>query len=261
VQDEAEVVSQLIGAEAARLGLGRYQGTYLPSIPSTTRMQAGWTITAVLAALGVLGLAVSSAALAVIGLSFAVIFAYRLTRVSVISSAKRGQQLQLFELGLVCADREGHLHVLRWDNTSVLQKIVRHTRNGVYTHTTYAYTLTDPDGQRLVLRGGLTRPEEWGAAIQHAVTQAQLPGAVSSLQRGGTLNFGDISMNLESVSARGKTAAWSEVQEIRVKDGLVSLRTAGKWRALSTTPVSAIPNFFVFHALAEECRRSASPTD
>jgi hypothetical protein len=151
--------------------------------------------------------------------------------------------------------------VLRWDNTSVLQSIVRHTRNGVYTHTTYAYTLTDPDGQRLVLRGGFTRPEEWGAAIQHAVTQAQLPGAVSSLRRGGTLNFGDISMNLESVSARGRTAAWSEVQEIRVRDGLVSLRTAGKWRALSTTPVSAIPNFFVFHALAEECRRSASPTD
>ncbi|MEV5703522.1 DUF6585 family protein [Actinoallomurus sp. NPDC052274] len=90
------------------------------------------------------------------------------------------------------------------------------------------------------------------------MTDAQLPGAVAAVQAGQTLTFGDISISREAVWASGKTVPWVQIQEIKVKDGRVSLRVHGKWLSLTTTMVRSIPNFFVFYALAERLRLSAA---
>ncbi|MBL1119780.1 hypothetical protein JK364_46870 [Streptomyces sp. 110] len=178
----------------------------------------------------------------------------------------QGRELHFYENGLVNVGvgNKGPA-AIRWDEASVLQDIVRHTRNGALTHTTYLYTLTAPDGTHTKISGiiggigGMERPEEWGRAIQQLVTTAQVPRSTVALDRGETLSFGDIRVSRDGIAAKGNSVAWSQLQEIRVKDGYVSLRVAGKWRALTTTAVASIPNYFVFLALAERMRAAGRP--
>ncbi|BBA98827.1 hypothetical protein RVR_5172 [Actinacidiphila reveromycinica] len=182
----------------------------------------------------------------------------------------RGGELHFYEHGLVNvgAGRAGPAAV-RWDEASVLQDVVRHTRHGSVTRTTYLYTLSAPDGTRTEISGvagvagvaggsgGTERPQEWGRAIQDQVIAAQLPGCTAALQRGETLAFGDVKVSWDGIVATGEPVAWSRLQEIRVKDGLVHLRVGGKWRALTGTAVARIPNHCVFLALAERMRAAA----
>lgn len=184
-----------------------------------------------------------------------------------ISRKNQGLQLDLYDHGLTAA-LKGRVHAVRYDNTAVLQNTVRHT--GVAGHTDYRYTLTDIDGQRVVLHGRSDRvaqkgrfvnAKEWGTAIQRAVTDAQLPQSIARLNAGESLDFGKVWMSLDAVGAGRDTAEWSQIDEIRVIDGYVKIKVAGKWRSLGNTAVtavavSAIPNFFVFLALADHLRQT-----
>ncbi len=192
------------------------------------------------------------------------IVALSIVRKHGVQERMQGRELQLYSHGLVNVGvGNGAPAAIRWDEASVLQDIVRHTRNGVASHTTYLYTLTAPDGTHTKVSGitggigGMGRPEEWGKAIQEHVTTAQLPRCTVALHHGETLAFGDITVSRDGIAAKGDSVAWSQLQEIRVKDGCVSLRVAGRWRALTTTAVARIPNFFVFLALAERMRAAA----
>ncbi|MFJ8858151.1 DUF6585 family protein [Streptomyces sp. NPDC102451] len=188
-------------------------------------------------------------------------------------TSKRNQsfQLDLYEHGLTAA-LKNRVHAVRYDGTSVLQNSVRHT--GVAGYTEYEYTLTDIEGQQVVLRGrsdGVAQkgrfphPKEWGDTIQQAVTEAQLPKAIARLKAGESLDFGRLWLTLDAVGSARDTAKWSQIQEIRVFDGFVKIKIAGQWRSLGNTAVtsitvSGIPNFFVFLALAERLRQSGSGT-
>ncbi|MCO6003375.1 hypothetical protein NE236_00085 [Actinoallomurus purpureus] len=255
---DAQDVSARIGEAVRGERLGGHRATYPAVLVSTTGLRVGGVVAAVAAVLALIGLATGVIVLVVLGAIFAVVLGYRIVRLALLNRQKEGQQLHFFEHGLVCVGVGGRITVRRWDSTTVFQNTVRHYRNGAYTGTTYSYRLIGPAGDTLGLAGGFERPAEWGQAIQQAVTDAQLPGAAATIQAGGTLTFGDISINRETVGASGKSVPWSQIQEIRVKDGLVSLRVQGRWLSLTTTMVRSIPNFFVFYALAERLRLSAA---
>lgn len=252
---------EAINEAAQREGLGGYRATYPAVLVSSTRLRVGGAVAAVAAVLALIGLATGNIFLVILGLIFAAVFGFQFGRLALLNRQKEGQQLLFFEQGLVCVGVGGQVFVRRWDSTTVYQNTVRHYRNGAYVRTSYSYRLIDPAGQTLGLAGGFHRPEEWGQAIQQAVTDAQLPRAVAAIQSGGSLSFGDISLNRETVWASGKSVPWTRIQEIKVKDGRVSLRVEGKWLALTTTMVRSIPNFFVFYALAERLRLSAAGTN
>ncbi|MGW0311215.1 DUF6585 family protein [Streptomyces flavidovirens] len=170
---------------------------------------------------------------------------------------RRYAQLQIFDQGLVVVDADGRPTACRWDALSVRQKVVDHYHYGVPQGRSHAYTLKGPDGETLLHPGGIPYPEHWGPAIQDAVTEAQLPIALAAVRRGETVSFGDISVNRDAVTAYGRSVTWDRIRQISVEAGTVSLNVAGKWLPLTSTKVSSIPNFFVFHALAEHLRRSA----
>ncbi|MFB9832732.1 DUF6585 family protein [Actinoallomurus acaciae] len=249
---------EAINEAARRERLGGHRATYPAVLVSSTRLRVGGAVAAVGAVLALIGLATGNIALVILGLIFAVIFGFQFGRLALLNRQKEGQQLLFFDEGLVCVGVGGQIFVRRWDSTTVYQNTVRHYRNGAYVRTSYSYRLIDATGQTLGLAGGFHRPEEWGQAIQQAVTDAQLPRAVTAILGGESLSFGDISLNRETVWASGKSVPWTRVQEIKVKDGRVSLRVEGKWLALTTTMVRSIPNFFVFYALAERLRLSAT---
>ncbi|GLY79758.1 DUF6585 family protein [Actinoallomurus iriomotensis] len=258
---EAEDVSARISEAAHRARLGGHRATYPATLMPKGRLTVGGVVAGVALVLALIGLATGVVFLTILGLIFAVVFGFQFGRIALLNQKKEGQRLLLFEHGLVCVGVGGRIHVRRWDSTTVYQNTVRHYRNGGYVRTTYSYRLIDPAGETLGLAGGFHRPEEWGKAIQQAVTDAQLPRAVATIQSGGTLSFGDISLNRETVSASGKSVPWRRIQEIKVKDGQVSLRVEGKWLSLTRTMVRSIPNFFVFYALAERLRLSAARTN
>ncbi|WP_435172561.1 DUF6585 family protein [Actinacidiphila sp. bgisy145] len=181
-----------------------------------------------------------------------------------VAQRMQGRELHFYEHGLVNVGVGNEPPAaIRWDEASVLQDIVRHTRNGSTSHTTYLYTLSAPDGTHTKISGivggigGMERPQEWGQALQKQVTAAQLPRYTRALERGEALTFGDITVSWDGITSHRNAVGWAQLQEIRVKDGYVSLRVAGKWRSLSTTAVAAIPNCFVFLALAERMRAAA----
>lgn len=255
---EAVDMSAMIGSAAQQAGLGGHRAAYPATMFPESRLKVGAAVTGVAVLLVLIGLATGTILLWAFAGIFAVVFGVRVARVALLNRQKRGQQLHLYEQGLVCVGRNGQITVRRWDSSAVYQNIVRHYRNGAYTHTSYHYRLVDPAGHEIALAGGFARPTEWGQAIQQAVTDAQFPHAMATVRAGGAVRFGDITLALHTVSASGKTVPWSQIQEIKVKDGRVSLRVEGRWLSLTTTMVRSIPNFFVFHALAERLRQAAA---
>lgn len=254
-------VSQAAGAER----LGAHRAAYIPEpVASSSRLPLLVALTVVSALVMVIGLATGTIAMFVIGLPITLVLAPRCIREVYVNQRNQNvgrrratSELHLYDQGLVVVLNGDLVRAFRWDTVTVLQEIVRHHRNGVHMYTTYTYTLSDANGPDMILKGGFPRPDEWGPAIQDAVTRAQLPNAITALRQGRTLSFGDIQLALDTVTARGKSVPWSQIDETRVKDGQVSLKVAGKWRSLTTTPVSRIPNFLIFYAVAEELRATA----
>lgn len=243
-------------------GLGDLWGIY-PAEPMPASRLGGFALAAaVLAILGIVVLATADALGAVL-LAAAAPFAVYVLRGLAANTRTAGTCAGTFESGLVYIDDLGQASVLRWHTSAVHQRIVHHTRNGAHTRTTYEYRLTGPDGPTLTLRRnsampGLADPEKWGREIQQGITSAQLPFALRVIADGGTVTFGPIQVTGEAVAANGGgPVPWSAVEKIDVSQGRVALRVAGKWLALIHTEVGRIPNFFVFHALAQHLRTEA----
>ncbi|MFJ3505649.1 DUF6585 family protein [Streptomyces sp. NPDC090135] len=182
------------------------------------------------------------------------------------SKKNQGFRLDLYEHGLTAVVK-GQIHAVRYDSTSVLQRSIRHT--GATGYTEHWYTLTDIDERKVVLRGRsdgvvkkgqFAKPQEWGRAVQQGVTREQFPKALAAIDSGESLSFGKLWISREAVGSARDSAEWTQVEEVRVIEGYVKVKMAGKWRSLGatavTTPVvSEMPNFFVFLALVDHLRR------
>lgn len=183
-------------------------------------------------------------------------FLYVAWRTSNLNRRQAAKCLHFFEHGLVVADANGPVVTFRWDSLTALQAITRVYVNGVYTGTRYEYRLTNPDGSSAKLTEFYERPQEWGEAIQGAITEAQLPRVLAALERGERLQFGDLSLSREGLSNRKRTLRWEEFQEITVQQGYVRLQKSGKWLSWSSKPVKKIPNFLLFLAAADRLQRN-----
>ncbi|MRH87117.1 hypothetical protein GFY24_06500 [Nocardia sp. SYP-A9097] len=164
-----------------------------------------------------------------------------------------GSRLDLFEHGMVAA-LPGGVCVFRYETAEVLQNITNHYRNGAFQGTTYHYIFSSPEGARAVLNEAFSNVREWGPAVQRAVTDAQLPNAVAKVRAGERVAFGDLWISAGEVGSGGKSAPWDRVEELALTQGQVSVGVAGKFFNLTNTPISRIPNFFVFQALFEYLR-------
>lgn len=168
-----------------------------------------------------------------------------------------GQQIYLFQQGLVI-DKRNQVQVFPWNQVAeVWQSITRNYRNGVYTGTTYIYTLRRVDGYQVKL-GNLTKGiAELGPIIAQGITQELVPRALHSIRNGQTLTFAPFSVNLQGIGNGREFLPWSQVQAVEVKQGRVTVKKTGKSRGSWMAMVAKIPNFLVFTVVAEEIRRQA----
>lgn len=151
---------------------------------------------------------------------------------------------------------KGHqLYVRRWDHiSSIRQNITRHYTNGVYTGTTHVYTLLATDGTSVTFREPLGDIDHLGTTLVREITRVQLPKAIAAYNAGERLQFGGITVSKEGIGNGKETLPWSQVKDIQVNKGYVSVKKEGKWLNWSSAPVAAIPNFFVFLPLVKAIR-------
>ncbi|MBB4924225.1 DUF6585 family protein [Kitasatospora kifunensis] len=262
-----------VDALIAQAGLGGLRGSFWPTRhlrweERTTGDKVARVIMAVIP-LGLLGLILVAliSTVPVFGLILLAIvlgiFGLRLSQAKSRKRGNEGRELRIYERGVALLGTGGAtVKAYRWDDMSVLQNITRHHRNGGYTHTTYAYTLSAPGVETTRVNGGVIGtfqdPDTWGPEIQQRVTAAQLPPALDAVRAGRTVEFGPFSVSAERLTAGGKSAAWSEIQEIKIERGYLSVKQQGRWLSLSFEAVSRIPNFFVFRTLADRLVEAAA---
>ncbi|GLW68578.1 hypothetical protein Kpho02_08770 [Kitasatospora phosalacinea] len=228
-----------VAALAAAEGLGGLRASFAP------KRRSAWSILG-LAVFGLFGLFV----FVLPGL----FFLWQLWQTPNVNRRQAARRIHCFEHGLVLDEPGGPL-AFRWDALSVLQRITRRYVNGIYVGTSYEYRLFRPDGVKARLTGFYADPEVWGAAVQHEITRAQLPGVLGLLGGGGTVHFGDMVVNAAGVATANRNGVpWGEVEQVEVRRGTVAVRRAGKWLPWSNTPVHKIPNFFLFLCVVEELR-------
>lgn len=158
-----------------------------------------------------------------------------------------------FDRGFAYLDAAEPVRVFRWSDITVLRNITDRYVNGAYQNTTYHYTVYGQDGKPYQLYE-VGRRDSWigrvGEIIEKEVTRAQLPRAAVAIEGGRRLSFGDLDIDARGVTGKQGTLFWNQVEQVRVHQGYVTVKKAGKWLGWSNQPVSRIPNVFVFLALA-----------
>jgi hypothetical protein len=172
-----------------------------------------------------------------------------------LSRSMAARRLYMYEHGFILADRPDNPQAYRWDNVqTVFQKIVSNRSYGVETSRTYLYTITALDGRTVKVTQFWDDIAQLGSHINHSVSLALLPGTLAAIERGQSVQFGDMMVNASGIAGRRKSVTWPEVRKVRIANGYVSVDVAGRFFSLSTTAASKIPNLPLFLALTERLR-------
>ena len=89
-----------------------------------------------------------------------------------------------------------------------------------------------------------------GETIEREIAAIRLPLAIDALTAGRRLDFGDLSIDLDTVTGPKGTLLWADVETLEAHDGKILIKRAGHWLTWSATPVSQIPDVAVLLALA-----------
>jgi hypothetical protein len=79
---------------------------------------------------------------------------------------------------------------------------------------------------------------------------------VARLERGEKLTFGDITISLAGVHTAKGLIPWNSIKDVQARQGVITIKQAGKFFPLSSQPVAKIPNAQLFFMLADALRRS-----
>ncbi|MFI5777147.1 DUF6585 family protein [Nocardia sp. NPDC051570] len=254
-----DVETAVLDEAAARERLGRHGAAYLPVPPDARRHIVIAIVAAVGAFAAALGFTFGATVLGIVGLTVAVVCGVRGLAgwgwSGLITARNSGTRLDLYEQGLVLTYR-GRVRVIRYDTTRVRRKILQLTKNPGPGQISYTYTVTDVTGVPVVLRHGFERPQQWGPAIERAVTEAQLPGMSAALDAGARLDFDRFWLTRDEIGAGRDAVSWSRVEELEVIGGWLSVQVVGRSQPLESLPVSLIPNYPIFRALVDRMRMS-----
>ena len=157
---------------------------------------------------------------------------------------------------LVFKDGLGHVRgnqvaAMRWDEVREVYRDIRlyRTSYGGLSVSRHTYTLRSADGRTIRLTRHINEIEKLGSMLCQAITQAQLPRAVQTLNSGGALSFGPLSMSRQGIAVGRKLIPWSEIKGVRVINETVMVDRVGK-AARGGTPVARVPNLSLFLTLA-----------
>jgi len=150
--------------------------------------------------------------------------------------------------------RHGKRRLIAWnDIKNVWQQITENYYNGVYTGTSYMYTLELHDGTRIVYTNAtLQRVEKLGNAILHHTSEAIFPLALRDYDKGEVVDFGPLGVSQEGLHYGKSLLDWDEITAVKIKAGYISVGKRGKWFNWCNIAASSIPNLLVFESLVNQ---------
>ncbi len=161
----------------------------------------------------------------------------------------------LYTDGLAYHDNKG-LQTWRWDEVAAFFfSITRHYTNGIYTGTTYVYTLHKTDGAKLSLDNKYGKDDipKLGSAIEQAILPIQYKRAADAYNAGQMVTFGPVAISKEGITISKKTYPWDEVAKISLENGMLSVaKKGGGWFSGASAPVSSIPNVAVLLTIIDQ---------
>ncbi len=108
------------------------------------------------------------------------------------------------------------------------------------TITTHLYKLKFPSGDLV-----RTTQEMIGEKLQRMITQYQLPQMLEIYNQGHRIHMGTVCLDRRGITVEGESIQWSGVSHIDVLKGVMYVYKSGSHVALSSTPISDIPNLYV----------------
>jgi uncharacterized protein DUF6585 len=169
----------------------------------------------------------------------------------------RSASALLFEQGFVISVG-GKTTTARWEDiTSVTQKIVRTSYNGIPVGTSYRFTIALANGETVRIDNTFGKPGQLGDAIQRLSANALLPRALAAYQSGASLPFGKISISRAGISDGAETPPWSFIKPFTLRNGALIIKRTDKRRSWVTMPIAKTPNIYVLMTLVERIQRGA----
>ncbi|NDJ55306.1 MAG: hypothetical protein GYB68_19720 [Chloroflexi bacterium] len=142
--------------------------------------------------------------------------------------------------------------VLRWEDVKEMYyAVTQHKSYGVNTYRSHSYTVVSYAGDKLVYGNGFSDIEKIGEALASRITATLLPKIIERIQSGETVAFGKLGMNRQGIVKGSQTVPWDEIEEVKLRQGFISIRKQGKWFNWTGIAVSNTPNVFVFLSLAD----------
>lgn len=159
----------------------------------------------------------------------------------------------LYERGLAYHDRKG-VQVWRWEEMEYFfMAITKHYTNGVYTGTTYVYTIQKTDGSKLALTNVFAKIQDLGNVIQKNVFPIQYQRIVQALKLGQGVALGPIVLSQNGIVVEKKSYPWTDVEQVGIQRGFVSVKKKnGGWFSGASTRVAAIPNLEAMLAVVDQ---------
>lgn len=158
-----------------------------------------------------------------------------------------------YEHGLAYHDQRG-LQIWRWQEVAYFfAAITKHYHNGIYTGTSYLYTLQKAEGASLKLDNKLQKIEALGQLIGQKTTPYQYERLVQGLRNGAVVQLGPVGLSQESFLLNKKAYAWDDVDQIGLRQGYLNVKKKnGGWFSGASAPVAAIPNLNALLAVVEQ---------
>jgi hypothetical protein len=159
----------------------------------------------------------------------------------------------VYDKGLSYSDSKGiqtwGWHEVEWFYAA----ITKHYYYGIYTGTTYLYTLQKVDGARLKLDNKFKQIESAGRLVGQKVTPYQYDRLLKKLRSGQTVLLGPIAINKENIAVGKRSYLWDDVERVVIQKGYVNIKKrGGGWFSGASAPVSAIPNLDALFAVVNQ---------
>lgn len=162
------------------------------------------------------------------------------------------QYVWLFDGGMIYQKGEGR-ETIRWEAVeAIYQNTYTYHLNAMPIIRQHTYTLHMTDGRKVTLNRNIQDIEALGQMLHRKLTDQQLPTALETLREGGTLDFGPVSVSGHGLHNGGCLLPWEEIQHIRLVNGQIQIKEAGRTFLRKGVPASKIPNLYLFLTLINE---------
>ncbi len=164
--------------------------------------------------------------------------------------------LVVYDKGLGYLDNKG-IQIWIWHEiTFFFVAITKQYTNGLYTGTTFLYTLQKEDGSSLRLDNKFKQVESLGRFIGQKVAPYQYDKLRQQVQNGQIAKLGPISISLDQLTVKKKSFGWKEVEKVAITNGYVKIQKKGGGRfSGASAPVATIPNLEALFEVVNQISR------